>query len=98
MNIMDVRLRQPSVADAERLGRMHYASWRDAYASFLPAEFWGEDTERRWISSWVAGLKSPQPGTTTLIALHDGEILGFEAHDATAPPASSSSASGISTP
>jgi hypothetical protein len=48
---------------------MHYASWRDAYASPLPPEFWGEATERRWISNWIARLQSPQPGSTTWIAL-----------------------------
>jgi RimJ/RimL family protein N-acetyltransferase len=83
MSVMDVELRQPSPADGERLARMHYASWRDAYASFLPAQFWGEATEQRWISRWTAGLQSPQPGSATLIALRDGEILGF----ATAGPA-----------
>ena len=46
MKVMDVELRHPSPADGERLARMHYASWRDAYASFLPAEFWGEATEQ----------------------------------------------------
>ncbi len=83
MNLMDVELRQPSPADGERLGRMHYASWRDAYASFLPPEFWSEETERRWISHRTANLQSPPPGSATWIALHDGEILGF----ATAGPA-----------
>ena len=77
MNIADVEFRQPSPADAERLGRMHYASCRDAYSSFLPSEFWGEATEQRWISSWVKDLQSPQSGSATWIALRDGEILGF---------------------
>ena len=74
---MDVELRQPSLADAERLGRMHYASCHDAYSSFLPSEFWGEATEQRWIGSWVKDLQSPQPESVTWIALRDGEILGF---------------------
>jgi GNAT superfamily N-acetyltransferase len=77
MSIMDVELRQPSPADAERLGRMHYASCRDAYSSFLPPEFWGEATEQRWVGSWVKDLQSPQPESATWIALRDGEILGF---------------------
>jgi hypothetical protein len=77
MKIMDVELRQPSPADAERLGRMHYGCCRDASSSFLPPEFWGEATERRWISSWVKELQSPQPGSATWIALRDGQILGF---------------------
>ena len=83
MNVMDVELRPPSPADGERLARMHYASWRDAYASFLPAQFWGEATERRWISRWNASLESPRPGSVTWVAVRDGEILGF----ATAGPA-----------
>lgn len=83
MNIMDVELRPPSLADGERLARMHYASWRDAYASILPARFWGEATERRWIGRWNASLASPQPGSVTQVAVRDGEVLGF----ATAGPA-----------
>lgn len=77
MNIMDVEFRHPSPADSEPLARMHYASWRDAYASFLPAGFWSEATERRWVSDWTAKLQSTAPGSTTWIALRDGEILGF---------------------
>jgi GNAT superfamily N-acetyltransferase len=77
MNTVDVELRHPTPADGERLARMNYASWRDAYASFLPAEFWSEATERRWISNWIARLESPAPGSATWIALRDGEILGF---------------------
>jgi GNAT superfamily N-acetyltransferase len=77
INVVDVELRQPSPADGERLGRMHYASWRDAYASFLPQDFWGEATERRWIGSWIADLRSPPPGSATWMAVRAVEILGF---------------------
>src|SRR5579859_1390303 len=77
MNIMDVEIRHPSPADGERLGAMHYASWQEAYASFLPPEFWGEAAEQRRITNWIAALRSPAPGSTTWIALRDGEILGF---------------------
>lgn len=83
MNVMDVELRQPSPADGERIGRMHYASWHDAYASFLPPGFWGEATERRWVSSWADRMRSPDPDTLTWVAVRDGEVLGF----ATAGPA-----------
>ena len=77
MSNTDVELRQPSAADGERLGRMHYASWREAYASLLPPEFWGEETERRWISSRIARMQSPQPESTTWMALRGDEVLGF---------------------
>ena len=69
---------------------MHYASWRDAYASLLPPEFWGEETERQWISRWTANLQTPRPGTTTWVALIDSEVLGF----ATAGPARENPAAG----
>jgi GNAT superfamily N-acetyltransferase len=74
---MDVEIRPAAPADGERLGRMHYASWREAYASFLPPGFWGEAAERRRISNWVAALESPAPGSATWIAVRDEEILGF---------------------
>jgi GNAT superfamily N-acetyltransferase len=76
---MDVELRRPCLADGERIARMHYASWRDAYASFLPAEFWGEATERRWVINWLTRLNSPEPGSVTWVALRDDEVLGFAA-------------------
>lgn len=77
MSTVHVEFRQPSRGDAERIGRMNYASWRDAYAAFLPPDFWGEETERRWISHWAAELQSPRPGSVTWMALRDGEVLGF---------------------
>lgn len=90
MNIMDMELRQPSPADAEALARMHYASWQEAYDSLLPPEFWGEATERRWISRWTARLRSPQPDSVIWAALRDGEVFGF----ATAGPARQNSTAG----
>lgn len=83
MGGVDTELRPPSPADGERLGRMHYASWQDAYAPFLPPEFWGEETGQRWVRHWTALVRSPQPGTVTWVAVRDGEVLGF----ATAGPA-----------
>jgi GNAT superfamily N-acetyltransferase len=56
---------------------MHYASCEEAYSSFFPEEFWGEETEQRWISSWIRDLQSPPPGSSTWIGLRDGEIVGF---------------------
>src|SRR5690242_8876336 len=76
---MDVELRQPRLADGERIARMHYASWRDAYASFLPPEFWGEATERRWVINWLTRLNSPEPRSVSWVALRDDEVLGFAA-------------------
>ncbi len=73
---MDVELREPSPADGERLARMNYASWRDAYASFLPPNSGRGD--RTAVDQQLGDrLRSPEPGSTTLIAVRDGEIVGF---------------------
>lgn len=83
MGGVDTELRPPPPADGERLGRMHYASWQDAYAAFLPPEFWGEEAEQSWIRHWTTVLRSPQDRSLTWVAERDGEVLGF----ATAGPA-----------
>jgi GNAT superfamily N-acetyltransferase len=64
---------------------MHYGSCRDAYSSFLPEDFWGEETEQRWIDSWTKDLQSPHPGSDTWIALGEGQILGFATVGLTRP-------------
>jgi GNAT superfamily N-acetyltransferase len=69
---------------------MHYGSWRDAYSSFLPADFWGNATEQRWINSWVKNLQVPRSDSVTWIAQRDDEVLGF----ATVGPARPNSTAG----
>ena len=77
MNLVDAELRQPTLLDAERLGHMHYASCLEAYSSFLPLDFWGQETEQRWINTWVKDLQSPPQEAETWIGERDGQIVGF---------------------
>ena len=72
-----VVVREPDLADAEAVGRMHYASWREAYGPLLPADFFGDATEQRWIARWSANLATPAPGLTSRIALRGGTVVGL---------------------
>ena len=74
---MDLEIREPSLDDAERAGRMHYAAWTEAYAGLLPTEFWGEARKRRLVDSWVDRVRAPEPGTSTLVAVRGDEVVGF---------------------
>ncbi len=56
---------------------MQYAAWTEAYAGLLPAEFWREARERRLVDSWVSRVRSPEPGTITLVAVRGDEVVGF---------------------
>ncbi|MDH2444792.1 GNAT family N-acetyltransferase [Amnibacterium sp. CER49] len=72
------RIRPAVPADAQALGRMHHAAWREAYASILlPGWFDDHPIEER-IERWAHHLGSPTPGTTVLVAEDavGGVILG----------------------
>ena len=80
---MDVRIREAAPADAEAIGRMHFASWREAYAPLLPAGFFTREGEAQRIRGWTANLAEPAADTTLRIAVRGGDVVGF----ATAGPA-----------
>ena len=74
---MDVVIREPTPADAEAVGRMHWASWREAYAALLPPDFFSEDGERGRIERWRRNLAEPRFGVTSRIALRGDEVVGL---------------------
>jgi ribosomal protein S18 acetylase RimI-like enzyme len=71
-------LRAMGPADAEPLGRMHHATWRDTYGGVLPAEYWDRwrvsDAAARWQELLDA---SAPPGVCRLVAESGGSIEGF---------------------
>jgi RimJ/RimL family protein N-acetyltransferase len=73
----DVEIRSPTLEDAEALGRMHWASWREAYAPLLPADFWTEDAEATRIANWRRNLAGTSEAVTLRIAVRGEEVLGF---------------------
>jgi GNAT superfamily N-acetyltransferase len=69
-------IREATPADAEALGRMHWASWREAYAPLLPEGFWTEEAQAARIAGWHRNLATPHPGSITTVAVRDGEVVG----------------------
>ena len=70
-------IRSATPEDAEAIGRMHWASWREAYAHLLPAGFWTEETEAGWIEGWRRNLAGTSDTVTLRIAVHGDEVVGF---------------------
>ncbi|HWU45805.1 MAG TPA: GNAT family N-acetyltransferase [Humibacter sp.] len=73
---MTLLIRDVVAADAEALGRMHHASWVEAYSSLLPDEFWHTYLPETRIEQYRRSLLEPQPGTRLVVAEVDGAIVG----------------------
>jgi ribosomal protein S18 acetylase RimI-like enzyme len=72
-----VRVRSATPADAVAMARVHVDSWREAYASLLPASVLAAlsyaERERQW-SEWLA-----RSDIDSFVAESEGAILGFSA-------------------
>jgi GNAT superfamily N-acetyltransferase len=75
--VMDAVIREPVLDDAAALGRMHFASWREAYAGLLPAGFFTPEGEAQRIEGWRANLAGTSSDVVLRIADRDGEVVGF---------------------
>ena len=68
-------IRRATVDDAERIGRVHVAAWRFAYAGIVPASVLDAQDERVRASFWeryVRGANWP-----LFVAEARGELVGF---------------------
>lgn len=71
----EVRIRRAAVEDADPIAAVHVASWREAYAQELPAEYLaGLDVAAR-ARTWRETLASH--GSTVLVAEDQGRVVGF---------------------
>ncbi|RIX27934.1 GNAT family N-acetyltransferase [Amnibacterium setariae] len=81
---MTTVIREATADDGEALGRMHWASWREAYAPLLPDGFFTPEGEERRVQQWRRIVAEPASADVVLrIAERDGAVVGF----ATAGPA-----------
>jgi GNAT superfamily N-acetyltransferase len=79
-------IRAATLADAEAIGRMHYASWQEAYAPLLPEGYFSEEGEAARIEGWRRILAEPPSDEVLLrVAVRDAEVLGFATTGPTRP-------------
>ncbi|PRX38192.1 Ribosomal protein S18 acetylase RimI [Meinhardsimonia xiamenensis] len=72
----DLVLRSARPQDLTAIARLQAASWRDAYAGLLPAEFLGPSLDERLGAHWA---RLPGAGWRVELAELGGEIAGFAA-------------------
>lgn len=70
---------RPAVAkDAPVIAAIHVASWRDAYAELLDADYLRGPIEEERLGLWIGRLSDPAPGQIVQVAEgEDGVVIGF---------------------
>lgn len=76
MQSVDAVIREATQADAEALGRMHWAAWREAYSGLLPAEYWTPEGESARIEGWRRDLEQAWPGSLVVLGIRDAQVVG----------------------
>jgi len=69
-------VRPAAVDDAERLGVVHVAVWREAYAASMPADFLAGLDEQVSAERWRTTLSAGPDGDTVLVATADDVVVG----------------------
>lgn len=66
-------------SDAPAIAALHTASWRAAYRGLLPDAFLDTEVEAEHVDLWHQRFKASDaaPVTVTVVAEHDGSIVGF---------------------
>lgn len=86
-------VRPGAVGDADELGRVHIAIWREAYAGLMPADYLAALSVENAQAKWRLRLEVDEPDSVLVVATagEDGEIVGFAtggpSRDADAPTA-----------
>lgn len=70
-------IEEPTVADADELGRVHVAIWQQAYAGLMPPEYLDGLDADEFATGWRERLEAPFPGTLRLVVRDDEGIVGF---------------------
>ncbi|WP_336633510.1 MULTISPECIES: GNAT family N-acetyltransferase [unclassified Microbacterium] len=89
---MAFTLREPGPADAAAVADLHVATWKEAYAHLLPADFFSEEYVDGRHRLWRHVLTTRPDGMAVRVADVDGTIVGFawvgpgEGAEGEAPP------------
>ena len=78
---VEIDFREAGIADAEAIGALHVAAWRESYATLLPATLLDGLSAGASAAQWRAALADPEGfgRTTILVAESGGRIIGFGA-------------------
>ena len=75
---MTAEIRPATPDDADALGRLHMACWREAYGDLLSAEFFEGATPESSAERWAVTIpRLAGGGGVALLAEEDGELVGF---------------------
>jgi ribosomal protein S18 acetylase RimI-like enzyme len=72
---LSIAFDEPTLADAEEIGRVHIQCWQESYAGLLPVEFLRNLTIDAKIAQWRQTVSDPQ--VFTRVAREAGRIVGF---------------------
>jgi RimJ/RimL family protein N-acetyltransferase len=81
-------IREATHEDAEAIGRMHHASWQEAYAPLLPDGFFTAEREAERIAGWRRNLAGTSADVTLRIAVRGDEVVGIATSGPARPNAS----------
>lgn len=70
-------IREAEPSDASALATLHIATWREAYAHVLPAEFFSEEHIAGRHKMWTQVLGNPRDGSSVQVAENHGSLVGF---------------------
>jgi GNAT superfamily N-acetyltransferase len=77
----DVSVRPARPDDAAAVARVQTVAWRTAYRAVLPLAVLDEWDEAAVAESWRAAItRPPTPGHGVLVAVENGEVVGFAAY------------------
>ena len=74
---MAFTIRAPRAADAPVIADLHVATWKEAYAHLLPADYFSEEYVARRHRMWEHVLNERREDMTIRVAEVDGAIVGF---------------------
>jgi GNAT superfamily N-acetyltransferase len=76
----EVSVRPARPADAPAVARVQVVTWRTAYRAVLPTEVLDGWDEAAAADTWRAAIDAPPtPGHRVLVAVEQGEVVGFAA-------------------
>ena len=77
MRSAGLTIRRATSADSASLAEIHVASWRDAYASILTAEFLRGEIEAERVAVWSQRLNDPPASQLVDVACDPARPVGF---------------------